>query len=67
MEILIFALFFGVITSILYKSTDITGEKEPEFDLSFVKGTTRGSIGMITSMSAIEELREKLSKKNSKF
>lgn len=67
MEIIIFAVIFALITLLLYKYTKINEEQESEFDLTFVKGTTRGSSGMIISMNSIEKMREKLSKKNSKF
>lgn len=67
MEIIIFALVFTVITLLLLKYTKNKDQTEHGYDLTFVKGTTRGSIGMITSAETLEELRTKLNSKKSKF
>lgn len=67
MEIIIFALIFLVITVLLLKFTKSDNQTEHGYDLTFVKGTARGSIGMITSMETLEELRSKLNSKKSKF
>lgn len=67
MEIIIFALVFLVITVLLLKFTKSEDQTEHGYDLTFVKGTARGSIGMITSMETLEELRSRLNSKKSKF
>ena len=67
MEIIIFVFVFLIITLLLLKLTKGKDQTEHGYDLTFVKGTARGSIGMITSTETLEELRLKLNSKNSKF
>lgn len=67
MELIIFAIIFAIITLLLCKYTKIDQTPNPEFDLTYVKGSTRDSVGMITSMNTVEKMREKLLSKHSKF
>ena len=67
MEIILYVMVFTVVSLglLIYANTQLS--EETVYELSFIKGTTRGFMGRIVSVSSLERKREKLGRKNAKF
>ena len=67
MEIILFVVFFSVVSLGLFLYLQMQIPRSSKYELKFIKGAVRGSMGRFTSMSSLERKRKNLCRANSKF